>query len=119
MQEKARGQAFSAWMRHAIDRKGWSGRRLAEEIGCSPSSLSLYLRGGWDEELQRVRRPREQMVEQIAAATGASATEGRRAAGYLPRGEAVHLPERIAALPPDAMSALLNFLDVLEAARPS
>lgn len=114
--ERARSEAFGTWLRVALERRGWSARKLADTIGCSPSGIALYLRGGEDKQQERFRRPRESMIDAIAEALEIDADEGRRAAGYQPRGQAVLLPERLARLSPSAMQALLQFLDAIEAA---
>jgi transcriptional regulator with XRE-family HTH domain len=111
---KARGEAFATWLRHALERKGWSARQLADNLECSHSNVSLYLRGGYDKQIAGYRRPKETFIDEAAAALTANPDEGRRAAGYQERGEATLLPDRIAQLPPEAIRALLNFLDALE-----
>lgn len=76
MASTAFGLGFSSWLKERRESKGWSGERLAEEVGTSQGNISMYERGG--------RTPRRDMVKKIAAALGADEGTALLAGGYVP-----------------------------------
>lgn len=53
---------FAAWLKSARAQKGWSGERLAEEVGTSQGTISMYERG--------LRHPHRERAVKIAEALG-------------------------------------------------
>jgi transcriptional regulator with XRE-family HTH domain len=62
---------FGAWLRAARLSKGWSGEKLALEIGASQGNVSMYERG--------IRRPQASRISQIAQVLGADLRQAMEA----------------------------------------
>jgi transcriptional regulator with XRE-family HTH domain len=58
---------FGAWLRAARLKKGWSGEKLALEMGASQGNVSMYERG--------IRRPQVSRITLIATVLGADPRE--------------------------------------------
>ena len=68
---------FGTYLKSEREKRGWSGERLAEEIGTSQGNVSMYERG------ERV--PRRGMVEKIAQSLGINSEPALIAAGFIPK----------------------------------
>lgn len=69
--EVGTGTAFATWLKRARANKGWSGERLAEEIGTSQGTISMYERGQ--------RHPHRERAVLLASALGEDPREALEA----------------------------------------
>jgi SOS-response transcriptional repressor LexA len=80
--EIERGRRFSAWATTAMNRAGLNKNTLSIKSGISNAYLGILLtRHGISYE-NEYRRPSEEIVRQIADATGWDVADGMKAAGY-------------------------------------
>ena len=110
--DRQRGRDFARWLADAM-REGQFrfAKELADDIGVSPSIISMYLRGGYSAQNDKISEPEDDTIAAIARATGADEDDGREAAGKKRRSVKIPLIEMDTAILAEQLRAVAKQLE--------